>query len=288
MLYPLTAALGILLSAWAWERLPLVDTAPTAQQRHAIFVGSLIGMVAGAKLAYLASEAFLDALDTSLSWLTRGAMLLQGKSVTGALLGGYLGVEFAKRHVGYEHATGDTFALLTPRSAWRWAAWAVCRRVVVLASPCASGCGRSGRHALPLEFVFNALFFGWVVWISRRRQRGVADTLRSQLFHVYLVTYGAFRFAHEFMRDTPRLWGVFSGYQVFALATLALGLHGCNARRRRKSALQWQEPNACSFKPFSTASTLRCSRTSAKAAWRVTSPLWRACPPINSASRSVR
>jgi phosphatidylglycerol---prolipoprotein diacylglyceryl transferase len=243
MLYPLTAALGILLSAWAWERLPAVDSAPTAQQRHAIFVGSLIGMVAGAKLAYLASEGYLDALDTSLDWRVRGAMLLQGKSVTGALLGGYLGVELAKRHVGYAHATGDTFALLTPFSL-------ALGRVGCLSQGCCLGVamreqawtltdaqGVARWPAVPLEFAFNALFFGWVVWISRRRQRGVADTLRSQLFHVYLVTYGAFRFAHEFMRDTPRLWGVFSGYQAFALATLALGLHGF-ARVQRAQALQ--------------------------------------------------
>lgn len=37
------------------------------------------------------------------------------------------------------------------------------------------------------------------------------------------MTYGAFRFAHEFLRATPRVTGAFSGYQIAALACVALG-----------------------------------------------------------------
>jgi prolipoprotein diacylglyceryltransferase len=47
--------------------------------------------------------------------------------------------------------------------------------------------------------------------------------LRGQHFHVYLMAYGAFRFAHEFLRATPRVTGGFSGYQIAALACVALG-----------------------------------------------------------------
>ena len=36
--------------------------------------------------------------------------------------------------------------------------------------------------------------------------------------------YGAFRFAHEFLRSTPRIAGSLSGYQIAALACIALGL----------------------------------------------------------------
>ena len=37
-----------------------------------------------------------------------------GKTVLGALLGGYLGVEVAKKCTGYSKATGDWFALIVP------------------------------------------------------------------------------------------------------------------------------------------------------------------------------
>jgi prolipoprotein diacylglyceryltransferase len=38
------------------------------------------------------------------------------------------------------------------------------------------------------------------------------------------MAYGAFRLAHEFLRATPRMSGAFSGYQIAALACVALGV----------------------------------------------------------------
>ena len=69
------------------------------------------------------------------------------------------------------------------------------------------------------------LRLAWVWWRIARRAAHPArqDALRGQLFHVYLMAYGAFRFAHEFMRDTPRWMGPWSGYHVLALAVAALG-----------------------------------------------------------------
>jgi phosphatidylglycerol:prolipoprotein diacylglycerol transferase len=58
---------------------------------------------------------------------------------------------------------------------------------------------------------------GTVLWLRRRR------ILSGQHFHIYLMAYGAFRFAHEFWRDTPQILGPLSGYQVAALALLVLG-----------------------------------------------------------------
>ena len=48
----------------------------------------------------------------------------------------------------------------------------------------------------------------------------------GQHFHLYLVAYGVFRFAHEFMRATPRLSGGLTGYQWAALACVGLGAWG--------------------------------------------------------------
>ena len=58
--------------------------------------------------------------------------------------------------------------------------------------------------------------------------------MRGQHFHLYLIGYGAFRFAHEWMRATPKIAGVISGYQFAALACVALGVWGF--RRRAKHA----------------------------------------------------
>jgi len=54
----------------------------------------------------------------------------------------------------------------------------------------------------------------------------------GQLFHIYLMAYGIFRFFHEFLRDTPPIIGTVSGYQIAALGIFVLGAAGY-ARRRR-------------------------------------------------------
>src|SRR2546423_8735567 len=76
-----------------------------------IYGAALVGAFFGAKLVYLFAEG----------WLHFGApdmwfQLAAGKSILGALLGGYVFVELAKRHVGYASATGDDFALIAPIS----------------------------------------------------------------------------------------------------------------------------------------------------------------------------
>ena len=57
--------------------------------------------------------------------------------------------------------------------------------------------------------------------------------LPGQHFHLYLMAYGVFRFVHEFWRDTPRIVGLMSGYQIAALAVAGLGLIGFIQRREK-------------------------------------------------------
>ena len=74
--------------------------------------------------------------------------------------------------------------------------------------------------AVPMEIVFN---LGMLALALIWARRGV---LKGQRFHVYLIAYGCFRFAHEFLRATPRVWLGWSGYQFAALAVAALGIWG--------------------------------------------------------------
>jgi prolipoprotein diacylglyceryltransferase len=52
--------------------------------------------------------------------------------------------------------------------------------------------------AVPLEIGFNALALPAFLVLRKCR------LLAGQHFHLYLMSYGAFRFAHEFARATPR------------------------------------------------------------------------------------
>ena len=74
-----------------------------------IYIAALVSAFLGAKLVYLAAEGWLHWNEPD-RWL----QFATGKSITGALLGGYAGVEMAKRLVGYRKPTGDFFAVVAP------------------------------------------------------------------------------------------------------------------------------------------------------------------------------
>src|SRR5205085_1421544 len=71
-----------------------------------------------------------------------------------------------------------------------------------------------------VELLFNAV--AWGTLMSFRR----LPVLRGQLFHVYLIAYGLFRFAHEFVRETPKIVFGLSGYQIASILLFGLGVGG--------------------------------------------------------------
>jgi phosphatidylglycerol:prolipoprotein diacylglycerol transferase len=80
--------------------------------------------------------------------------------------------------------------------------------------------------------LFNALWLAVVLWLRGQGMKSpAAYRFRGQHFHLYLIAYGTFRFFHEFLRDTPKLVGPISGYQIAALALVALGASGFYHRR---------------------------------------------------------
>lgn len=222
-IYGWTLLAGLAVSAVFWARLARKDG-----RLLVIYAVALIGAFVGAKIVYLAAEGwlFLDDPDRFVRWAT-------GKSILGGLLGGYLGVEGAKRLLGYEAATGDWFATIVP--------WGIILgRVGCLFHGCCGGVACSSSWfsmrdgtgvdrwpSVPVEILFNLLCLA-VFWRLRRRK-----ILTGQHFHVYLIAYGLFRFVHEFARDCPRIAGPFTGYQVAALAVMALGLAGFWNRKYR-------------------------------------------------------
>jgi phosphatidylglycerol---prolipoprotein diacylglyceryl transferase len=216
---------GIVVSIILWTRLARRD-----ERLVLVYVAALAGAFLGAKLAYLAAEGWLHWHDPN-RWL----MFATGKSITGALLGGYAGVEIAKRFLGYPGVTGDWFAIIVPVGL-------MLGRIGCLLNGCCLGqamgaswftindaSGVARWPAVPAEFVFNAAMLGVILLLRRRRM------LPGQHFHLYLMGYGLFRFAHEFLRDTPRIVGPFSGYMLAALGVALLGAVGF-VRRRREPA----------------------------------------------------
>jgi len=219
--YPVLMLAGIIVSGIFWSRLARKD-----ERLVFIYAAALGGAFAGAKLAYIASEGWL--------YFGRAGMWLQlatGKSIVGALLGGYGAVELAKKSCGYTEATGDWFATIVPLAV-------ALGRVGCLLHGCCLGIacppawytirdpfGQPRWPAVPVEIGFNLLCAA-VFWLMRRKR-----LLPGQHFHIYLMAYGVFRFAHEFLRDTPRVLYGLTGYQVAAAGCALLGLIGFIKRR---------------------------------------------------------
>jgi phosphatidylglycerol:prolipoprotein diacylglycerol transferase len=215
---------GITVSLVLWRRLARKDS-----RLFIVYLAALLGAFFGAKIVYLAAEGWLHWNDPN-RWL----LMATGKSILGALLGGYAGVELAKRTVGYAKPTGDLFALVVPLGI-------MFGRVGCMLHGCCVGqvCepswftirdaeGFNRWPAAQLELLFNLLALASLAFL---RSRGIA---RNQLFHIYLIAYGLFRLAHEMFRDTPRIFFGFSGYQIAALLVAVFGCATFVIRARRQ------------------------------------------------------
>lgn len=211
------------LNVYGWITLAAIGATALAWSRYAgrdarltvVYFCGLIGALVGAKLAFLLAEGWHYRGD----WLA----LLSGRSITGALLGGYLAVEIGKKVVGYRAPTGDLFAILVPLSLAFGRLGCVvagcCPGVECAAAwwalPDASGVPR--WPAAAVEGIFNAAFAAWAMVAARFGWQ------RGNRFHVYMITYGVFRFGHEFARDDTRIVGPFTGYHLIAVALVVVG-----------------------------------------------------------------
>ncbi len=212
--YRFVVVCGLLVGGWLWSR-----KWKSKPESFSIFIGAICGAFLGAKLLFLAAEGwvYFGKPGWQLQWLT-------GKTIVGALLGGYVGVEIVKKMIGHREPTGDWFAIGVPLSI-------AIGRIGCLRYGCCLGkecpsdawygvvdqAGVSRWPAVPFELIFNLLFIAAILPIALR------NAGRGQLFHLYLITYGIFRFLHEFQRDTPKIAGGMSGYQIAAIAIIVLG-----------------------------------------------------------------
>lgn len=206
--------IGLAGSLWWWSRLARRD-----ERLFLIWGGALVSAFVGGKLGYVLAEGWRDFGQPDV-W----HRLLTGKTILGALLGGYAGVELVKKLLGYPSTTGDWFAFIVP-------AGITLGRVGCWLQGCCLGqiCGESHWWtltdrfgiprwpAVPLEIAFNVL--AMLVFALLRQ----CHRMPGQHFHLYLMAYGVFRFGHEWFRDTPRVLGPVSGYALLAVAVFVLG-----------------------------------------------------------------
>ena len=180
-------------------------------QRLGVALGAFVGAMIGAKLPFVLSD--WQGLLSGRAWFDNG------KTIVFGLVGGYFGVELAKRVLDIRIKTGDGFAVPVA------AAVAVGRLGCFCAGCCYGavthlpwgvdfGDGRP-RHPTQLyEFLFHGAAALGLAWLQAR------GLFKGQLIKLYIIVYLVYRFFTEFIRPEPRLGLGLTGYQWACLALL--------------------------------------------------------------------
>jgi phosphatidylglycerol---prolipoprotein diacylglyceryl transferase len=190
---------------------------------------TLVAAIIGAKLAVLMGDA-LWPLKPFHDW---EQLLLSGRSVVGALLFGFVVAEACKPLLKYQLAPNDRFALIVPFSiaTGRVGCWlAGCCPGLPMDEPFGI-VGHDGVARFPaalIEMCFHLAAGCSLIFLFKRK------LLTGRLFALYLVGYGVFRFATEFVRDTEKAFGGFSAYQWMCVALVLAGSTALYLRRQNQ------------------------------------------------------
>ena len=201
---------GYLAKSMEERRLNLLATT----QRRWVTAGALTGAMLGAKLGLLLYVPF-DAWRDSIRQLLLSEW--GGRTILGALFGGFVGVELTKKALGITLATGDPYAIGLPLGQ-------ALGRVGCFVGGCCFGSPLDEHSALrslslvthpaqlyeaALDFTVAAVLFTIRKW---PRPGGL-------LFRYYLLSYAAIRFVTDFFRgDEKQVLGPLSYAQWFCLA----------------------------------------------------------------------
>ena len=189
-------------------------------KRAALALAAFVGGSLGAKLPFALAAG-------PNAWLDGSAWFSDGKTIVAALIGAYLAVELAKWALDVRVKTGDTFALplALALTVGRWGCfcngccygtatdlpWGVWFRVPGPDGPQLMKCHPTQIYESLFHFAM-----AWVLLVLMLR-----DALPGQRLKLYLIAYGLYRFATEYIRPEPAWWLGLTFYQWAALALVA-------------------------------------------------------------------
>lgn len=189
----------------------------TSDEKWTLAAGCLLGAALGAKLIVFFEE------PRPLAVLASPAFWVSGKSIVGALLGGLLGVELAKKIGGITRRTGDAFVvpLCVGLAVGRVGCYLSGLTDDAYGTPTSLPWGVDfgdgiARHPTQLyEIGFCLAFLAALPWL-RGRMGAPGD-----LFRAWLASYFAFRFVEEIIRVAPRPYVGLTIYQIGCAVGLA-------------------------------------------------------------------
>lgn len=202
--HPLFESLGFFLGyrSYVALRRRWGDAIPS-DTRLTVIVAAALGALAGSRLLALAE----DPSTWNAVTLSR-IVLAGGRTIVGALLGGLIAVEWAKRRLGESRRTGDLFAL------------PLCLGIAVGRVGCFLTGLPDHTHGLPTALPWGVDFgdgvrrhpaqlyeivalAGIALWVVAARRRTTLEP--GDLFRGFMVLYLAFRLGLEAIKPGPRL-----------------------------------------------------------------------------------
>ncbi len=228
----LAYALGLYISLFRRlkQESSIASASITSSQRTSVSVGALVGALIGAKLLVLVQH--IDVLGQD--WRLFLLLLLQGKTIVGALLGGLIGVELTKKWIGVRQSTGDSFvfSVLWGTAIGRVGCFltGLSDRTYGIATSLPWGVDFGdgiARHPTQLyEVGFLVLLF-----LGLQRCAGAVSPLQSRvplkeglkagdLFKIYMIAYLGFRFLIDFIKPELRPILGLSAVQIACLGGL--------------------------------------------------------------------
>ncbi|MCL1464078.1 prolipoprotein diacylglyceryl transferase [Argonema galeatum] len=190
----------------------------SSPQRSSVIVGGMVGALVGAKVLVLLQH--LDVVwQSGENFLL---VLLQGKTVVGALLGGLIGVELTKKSIGVRRSTGDAFVypLIVGTAVGRIGCFltGLSDRTYGIATSLPWGVDfgdRIPRHPTQLYEVIFLLGLMIFLLIRSRYSRQEGD-----LFKFYAIAYLGFRLSIDFIKPDFHPFLGLSAIQVACLLGL--------------------------------------------------------------------
>lgn len=196
-----------------------------------ILVGAVFGALAGSKLL-----AWLEHPHQYWSLRSDPQALFAGKTIVGGLLGGWLGVEVAKRFLRVHSRTGDLYALplLLGIAVGRVGCFLTGLPDQTYGTATSLPWGVDfgdgiARHPTQLYESLFALLLGVVLFAIRGR----IARRSGDLFRIFLAGYLLFRFAVEWIKPSPKGYVGLSAIQIASL----LGVIVCVIQLLRRSTL---------------------------------------------------
>jgi phosphatidylglycerol---prolipoprotein diacylglyceryl transferase len=205
-------AYAVAFRLFLWLRRRGQDSVGNVEHRGALVAAAAIGGAVGARLLFLFE-------DPAWSWQHRwdpGLWSSSGRTVVGALLGGWLAVEVAKKVLGVTRSTGDVVVapLIVGMCIGRLGCFFSGLQDGTHGVPTSTILGMDlgdgmPRHPVMLyELAFLALF-GVGLWVAR-----ATEAYEGARFRRFLGGYLAFRLVVEVWKTQPFLYGGLSSIQV--------------------------------------------------------------------------